>query len=68
MKNTEIERKYKGYIILPSTHYDPFLDKENTIWLWKSSKDSDFHDASDTLSQAKADINWCIKNAKVEVI
>ena len=64
MTNYETERKYKGYTILPTTHYDPYLDKEDTIWLWKSESSDDFNDASDTLAQAKADINWSIKEGR----
>ena len=55
MTNYETERKYKGHIILPT------VASYGTIWLWKSESSDDFNDASDTLAQAKADINWSIK-------
>ncbi len=54
MTNYEVERKYKGYIILPTK-----IDYE-TVWLWKleTSKDVQFHDASNTLAEAKEEINY----------
>ena len=57
MTNYEVERKYKGYIILPTK-----IDNE-TVWLWKpeTSKEAMFHDASNTLAQAKEEINWRLK-------
>ena len=53
MTNYEVERKYKGYIILPTK-----IDNE-TVWLWKpkTSEEAMFQDASNTLAQAKEEIN-----------
>ena len=61
MTNYEIERKYKGYIILPTK-----IENE-TAWLWKleTSKEVMFHDASNTLAEAKEKIhNQCRKEIK----
>jgi hypothetical protein len=53
MTNYEVERKYKGYIILPT------LASYGNIWLWKlESSDEDFNDASNTLAEAKEEINY----------
>ena len=58
MTKYETERKYKDYIIMAS--YGDYGNK--AIWLYKHKDHEDYGDASNTLKQAKAEINWLIKN------
>ena len=60
MTKYEVEKKYKDYIILPS-YGDPEIGSK-TIWLYKHKDHEDYGDSSNTLKQAKAEINWRIKN------